>query len=70
MITFKDPTTNKIHAFKTNYVPLSRISPICNQGEHGLCNSDPQTLIQHFNLEVTKLVCCLCRCHSEGEAQI
>ncbi len=65
MITFTDSRTNTTYSFKGTYVPLTRISPICSQGEHELCSSAPQHLIKYFDVALTKMTACLCSCHHD-----
>ena len=64
-----NPITGKTYTFK-GLAPLRRVTEACNHDDHGSCKSAHQDLIQHFGFEFTKKVCCLCRCHFEGEVQI
>lgn len=63
-----DPTTGKTYTFK-GLTPQRRVYENCRNGLHRDCSSAPQDLIQIFNFDFTKKVCCLCQCHFEGEVQ-
>lgn len=60
----KDPITGKTFIYK-GFTPSSRIAEKCGYGKHSECLSSPQILINHFPIEYTKQVCCLCQCHFE-----
>ena len=63
-----DPTTGKTYIFK-GLTPQRRIAEPCARGSHASCKSGHQDLIKIFDFQFTKTICCLCRCHFEGEVQ-
>lgn len=60
----KDPITGKTYIYK-GFAPITRVSDYCQNNGHSDCTHAPQNLINYFDFEFTKQICCLCRCHNE-----
>jgi midasin (ATPase involved in ribosome maturation) len=64
-ITITNPVTGSKHSYN-GFVPLTRITKVCEWGQHGSCvNHSPAEVVKWLDFKTAKEAVCLCSCHSD-----